>query len=92
VIILGDASHKIPPTARQGASQGFEDAFTLAASLPRIKPDHYSDNIFTAWKETRQQHIDRVIQLTPQLNNARLPQAGREKLAASSASVWRSGD
>jgi 2-polyprenyl-6-methoxyphenol hydroxylase-like FAD-dependent oxidoreductase len=35
VIILGDAAHAIPLTVGQGASQGFEDAFTLAALIPR---------------------------------------------------------
>lgn len=33
VIILGDAAHAIPPTAGQGASQAFEDAYSLALLL-----------------------------------------------------------
>jgi 2-polyprenyl-6-methoxyphenol hydroxylase-like FAD-dependent oxidoreductase len=87
VIILGDAAHAIPPTAGQGASQGFEDAFTLAAVLARS-----GSSALTVWKEMRQQRVDRVIELTLQLNNARLPQAEREKLAAEGKSVWQSGD
>ncbi|CAO2652181.1 Nn.00g004640.m01.CDS01 [Neocucurbitaria sp. VM-36] len=92
VIILGDAAHAIPPTAGQGASQGFEDAFTLAALLPRLTAKLPLDKALTEWKEMRQQRIDKVIKLTLQLNNARLPQAEREKLAAAGAPVWESGD
>jgi hypothetical protein len=40
----------------------------------------------------RQQRIDKVIKLTLQLNNARLPEAEREKLAAAGTEVWQSGD
>jgi 2-polyprenyl-6-methoxyphenol hydroxylase-like FAD-dependent oxidoreductase len=92
VIILGDAAHAIPPTAGQGASQGFEDAFTLAALLPCITPKLPLDKALTEWKEMRQQRIDKVIKLTLQLNNARLPEAEREKLAAAGTEVWQSGD
>ncbi|KAF1838456.1 FAD/NAD(P)-binding domain-containing protein [Decorospora gaudefroyi] len=92
VIILGDAAHAIPPTAGQGASQGFEDAFTLAALLPCITTKLPLDKALTEWKNMRQQRIDKVIKLTMQLNNARLPEAEREKLAASGADVWQSGD
>jgi 2-polyprenyl-6-methoxyphenol hydroxylase-like FAD-dependent oxidoreductase len=92
VIILGDAAHAIPPTAGQGASQGFEDAFTLATLLPRIAPKVPLDEALGRWQDMRQQRIDKVIKLTLQLNNARLPEAEREKLAASGESVWQSGD
>lgn len=92
VIILGDAAHAIPPTAGQGASQGFEDAFTLAALLPRVTSKLPLDKALTEWKDMRQQRIDKVIKLTLQLNNARLPEAEREKLAAAGAPVWESGD
>tara|TARA_R110002003_G_scaffold37_2_gene2132 strand:+ start:33131 stop:34360 length:1230 start_codon:yes stop_codon:yes gene_type:complete len=92
VIILGDAAHAIPPTAGQGASQGFEDAFTLAALLTRITSTLPLDMALTVWQSMRQQRVDKVIELTMQLNNARLPQAMREKLAAAGTSVWQSGD
>jgi len=91
VIILGDAAHAIPPTAGQGASQGFEDAFTLAALLPRITPQFPIDAATTEWKAMRQLRVDKVIALTLQLNNARLPQAERKMLAAS-GEVWQSGE
>jgi 2-polyprenyl-6-methoxyphenol hydroxylase-like FAD-dependent oxidoreductase len=92
VIILGDAAHAIPPTAGQGASQGFEDAFTLATLLSRITSKVPLDEALNRWQDMRQRRIDRVIKLTLQLNNARLPEAEREKLAASGDSVWQSGD
>jgi 2-polyprenyl-6-methoxyphenol hydroxylase-like FAD-dependent oxidoreductase len=92
VIILGDAAHAIPPTAGQGASQGFEDAFTLATLLPRVTAKLPLDEALTEWKNMRQERIDKVIKLTLQLNNARLPEAEREKLAAAGTEVWQSGD
>jgi 2-polyprenyl-6-methoxyphenol hydroxylase-like FAD-dependent oxidoreductase len=79
-------------TTTQGASQGFEDAFTLAALLPHITSTLPLDEVLTEWKDMRQQRIDKVIELTLQLNNARLPEAEREKLAAAGAPVWESGD
>ncbi|KAH7064234.1 hypothetical protein BKA63DRAFT_169123 [Paraphoma chrysanthemicola] len=92
VVILGDAAHAIPPTAGQGASQGFEDAFTLAALFSRITDKLPLDKALAAWQSMRQQRVDKVIELTMQLNNARLPQAMREKLEAEGTSVWQSGD
>jgi 2-polyprenyl-6-methoxyphenol hydroxylase-like FAD-dependent oxidoreductase len=92
VVILGDAAHAIPPTAGQGASQGFEDAFTLATILSHMPNKTKLQRALPAWKEMRQQRVDKVIELTQQLNNARLPQVEREKLAASGAAVWQSGD
>ncbi|KAH7075238.1 hypothetical protein FB567DRAFT_186477 [Paraphoma chrysanthemicola] len=92
VVILGDAAHAIPPTAGQGASQGFEDAFTLAALFPRITNKMPFDKALAVWQSMRQQRVDKVIELTMQLNNARLPQAMREKLEAEGTSVWQSGD
>lgn len=91
VIILGDAAHAIPPTAGQGASQGFEDAFTLAALLPFVNAKLPLDTALERWKEMRQVRVDKVIALTLQLNNARLPLAEREKLAATGEFVWQSG-
>jgi 2-polyprenyl-6-methoxyphenol hydroxylase-like FAD-dependent oxidoreductase len=92
VIILGDAAHAIPPIAGQGASQGFEDAFTLATLLPQISPKAPLDRALATWKDMRQHRVDRVIKLTIQLNNARLPQSEREKLIAAGELVWQSGD
>jgi 2-polyprenyl-6-methoxyphenol hydroxylase-like FAD-dependent oxidoreductase len=92
VIILGDAAHAIPPTAGQGAPQGFKDVHTLAALLPQIAPRLPLDKALMDWKAVRQTRVDKVIQLTLQLNNARLPQAERESLAAAGTSVRQSDD
>jgi 2-polyprenyl-6-methoxyphenol hydroxylase-like FAD-dependent oxidoreductase len=92
VIILGDAAHAIPPTAGQGASQGFEDAFTLATMLSSISEEVKLEAALPVWQDMRQQRVDKVIALTLQLNNARLPQVEREKLMAEGASVWQSGN
>lgn len=92
VVILGDAAHAIPPTAGQGASQGFEDAFTLATLLPEVLKEQRLRKGLAEWKEYRQQRVDKVIELTLQLNNARLPQAEREALEAAGKLVWQSGD
>ncbi|KAF2809442.1 FAD/NAD(P)-binding domain-containing protein, partial [Mytilinidion resinicola] len=91
VIILGDAAHAIPPTAGQGASQGFEDSFTLAALLPRLAANLPLDKALVYWKDMRQERVDKVIALTLQLNNTRLPQAEREKLEKE-GKAWQSGD
>lgn len=91
VIILGDAAHAIPPTAGQGASQGFEDAFTLAALLSGLAPSLPLDKALTTWQDMRQQRVDKVIQLTLQLNAVRLPQAERDALAAEGKLIWQTG-
>jgi 2-polyprenyl-6-methoxyphenol hydroxylase-like FAD-dependent oxidoreductase len=90
VIILGDAAHAIPPTAGQGASQGFEDSFTLATILTNISPDLPLDKAIDYWKNIRQERIDKVIALTLRLNNARLPEKEREQQAARGM-TWDSG-
>ncbi|KAK7191951.1 FAD/NAD(P)-binding domain-containing protein [Paraphaeosphaeria sporulosa] len=90
VIILGDAAHAIPPTAGQGASQGFEDVFTLAALLPHLSEKMPLNKAITYWKHMRQERVDKVIKLTLQLNNTRLPQAERKKLEA--GQTWVSGE
>lgn len=90
VIILGDAAHAIPPTAGQGASQAFEDAFTLAFLLSRLSPQIPLSAALEFWQTYRQERVDRVIALTQQLNNTRLPAAEREKLGR--GDIWRSGD
>ena len=90
VIIIGDAAHAIPPTTGQGASQGFEDGFTLAALLANVSAELPLEKSLRWWKEMREERIDRVIALTLLLNNARLPQVEREKLSPGQA--WQSGD
>lgn len=90
VVILGDAAHAIPPTAGQGASQGFEDAFTLAGLLGRLSEKVTLTGALKWWREMRQERVDKVIELTLQLNNTRLPQKEREVLMK--GQTWQSGD
>lgn len=84
VIILGDAAHAIPPTAGQGASQAFEDAFSLALLLSKLLSSQLATSDLAAalgiWQTYRQERIDRVIALTLKLNNTRLPKGERENL------------
>ncbi|MCJ1351303.1 MAG: hypothetical protein MMC33_001287 [Icmadophila ericetorum] len=92
VLILGDAAHAIPPTAGQGASQAFEDSHTLAALLARFWMGPWKSlpkGVLTVWQNLRQERVDKVIALTLRLNNARLPQAEREKLGENE--VWQNG-
>jgi 2-polyprenyl-6-methoxyphenol hydroxylase-like FAD-dependent oxidoreductase len=90
VIILGDAAHAIPPTAGQGASQAFEDTYTLAVLLSKLSTKIPLSEALKFWQTTRQERIDKVIALTLQLNNTRLPKAERERL--SKDNVWQSGE
>ena len=92
VLLLGDAAHAIPPTAGQGASQAFEDAFSLAlllshqSSSERETPDLTGTLAF--WQTYRQKRIERVVKLTLKLNNIRLPEAERKTL--DSGMIWSS--
>ena len=81
VVILGDAAHAVPPAAGQGASQAFEDAHTLAMLLERVSEKAGLQDTLRFWNEKRQKRIDEVVKLTLKINNMRLPQEQREKLA-----------
>lgn len=76
VVILGDAAHAIPPTTGQGASQAFEDVLSLALLLAKLKenPERLEwEDALRFWQTMRQDRIDRLVVLTRQLNNKRLP-------------------
>ncbi|KAI1327106.1 kynurenine 3-monooxygenase [Xylariaceae sp. FL0255] len=88
VVILGDAAHAIPPTTGQGASQAFEDAYTLAllvAEYGRHEGLQWGDAL-QYWQKIRQERIDSLLVLTKQLNNKRLPPDAQSKLAK--GEVW----
>lgn len=92
VLVLGDAAHAIPPTAGQGASQAFEDAFSLALLLSHQSSSQPEKSDLTAtlgfWQAYRQERIERVVKLTLKLNNTRLPKAERQML--DSGMIWNS--
>ena len=87
VIILGDAAHALPPSAGQRISQLFEDSLTLATFLSKGLLEQ--KGALKSWQHKRRERIDRVINLTRQLNNARLPQAERD--SAFRDAVWEDG-
>jgi 2-polyprenyl-6-methoxyphenol hydroxylase-like FAD-dependent oxidoreductase len=87
VIILGDAAHAIPPTAGQGANQAFEDSFSLAYLLKSLGPELELKKGLRAWQEYRQKRVDKVLDLTNQMNNIRLPEA--ERMILPKENVWR---
>ncbi|KAI4125436.1 MAG: hypothetical protein LQ338_004239 [Usnochroma carphineum] len=94
VLVLGDAAHAIPPTAGQGASQAFEDAFSLALLLSHLSSSQQQPETpglaaaLRFWETYRQERIDRVVNLTLKLNNTRLPLAEREML--DKGMIWSS--
>ncbi|MCJ1428139.1 hypothetical protein MMC29_006047 [Sticta canariensis] len=92
VLILGDAAHAIPPTAGQGASQAFEDAFSLAFVLSQQSSSQPETPDLAAalgfWQTYREARIKRVVKLTLKLNNTRLPKAEREAL--DEGMIWSS--
>ena len=92
VLLLGDAAHAIPPTAGQGASQAFEDAFSLALLLSHQSSSQVQTPDLTRslgfWQKYRQERIERVVKLTLKLTNKRLPKAERELLDR--GMIWNS--
>ncbi|KAH6654710.1 putative salicylate hydroxylase [Truncatella angustata] len=88
VVILGDAAHAIPPTTGNGASQAFEDAMSLALLLATLRSTsglRWDDGL-KFWQKMRQDRIDKLLSLTKQLNNKRLP-LEKQKLLAKDE-VW----
>ncbi|KAH7413462.1 kynurenine 3-monooxygenase [Cadophora sp. MPI-SDFR-AT-0126] len=80
VVILGDAAHAIPPTAGQGASQAFEDVFSLALLLSKIGGDVKWDAALEFWQKYRVERVKKVLALTMKLNQKRLPAEEKAKL------------
>ncbi|KAI9716678.1 MAG: hypothetical protein M1812_005216 [Candelaria pacifica] len=83
VIILGDAAHAIPPTAGQGVNQAFEDTYTLALLLAKVfkSPKVELKAALSFWQDFRLGRVDKVLGVTKQMNNKRLPKAEQEKIA-----------
>ena len=86
VIIMGDAAHAIPPTAGQGANQAFEDSYSLAFLLHSCSPEVDLRKGLKIWQNYRQARVDKVLQLTEQMNNIRLSEA--EKKLLPKEKVW----
>ena len=75
VVIVGDAAHGLPPTTGQGASQAFEDVYTLGLLIARLRaePSLGWQDALAFWQKMRQARINDLWLLTKQLNNKRLP-------------------
>lgn len=75
VVIVGDAAHGLPPTTGQGASQAFEDVYTLGLLISRLRaePRLGWKEALAFWQNMRQTRIKDLWLLTKQLNNKRLP-------------------
>jgi 2-polyprenyl-6-methoxyphenol hydroxylase-like FAD-dependent oxidoreductase len=87
VVIVGDAAHAIPPTAGQGANQAFEDAVSLAILLSEVGRSTELVHGLAVWQKYRQDRVDRVLELTHQMNNIRLTEEERKLLPPEM--VWR---
>ncbi|KAH6856077.1 hypothetical protein B0I37DRAFT_68005 [Chaetomium sp. MPI-CAGE-AT-0009] len=86
VIPVGDAAHAIPPTVGQGANQAVEDVCALAALLARLSPEVPLDAAARAWQGYRQARVQRILELTAQMNAKRLPEAEKAKLPP--GAIW----
>lgn len=86
VIILGDAAHAIPPTAGQGVNQAFEDVNALALLLSKLSSNVPLTEALKFWQDYRQKRIDKVLELTSQMNAKRLPPQEQAKLPP--GTIW----
>ena len=82
VVLVGDGAHAIPPTIGQGATQGLEDVFSFAMLLGRLPRGAAWGKALKWWQEMRQGRVDRVLNLTTRMNNARASKEERDKLPA----------
>ena len=87
VIIVGDAAHAIPPTAGQGVNQAFEDIEMLALLLSKLSPKAPLSKALNFWQTYRQERVDKVLDLTKQMNAKRLPPAEQAKLPP--GTIWK---
>ncbi|KAI0546148.1 kynurenine 3-monooxygenase [Xylaria curta] len=86
IILVGDAAHAIPPTVGQGANQAIEDVYALATLLSKLSQKVPLDKATTLWQSYRQERIERILELTHQMNAKRLPESEKSKLPP--GAIW----
>lgn len=86
IILVGDAAHAIPPTVGQGANQALEDVRALATLLSELSPEVPLDKAAALWQSYRQDRIERILDLTKQMNAKRLPESEKAKLPP--GAIW----
>jgi 2-polyprenyl-6-methoxyphenol hydroxylase-like FAD-dependent oxidoreductase len=87
VVLIGDAAHAIPPTTGQGANQAFEDAYSLAVLLNLLTSEITLSEGLKIWQNYRQVKVEKLLELTEQMNNLRLPEAEKKNLPKEK--VWQ---
>lgn len=85
----------MPPSAGQGANQGFEDAFALAILMSKMFSGGYSNENSDRWQEglrhwhaMRQSTIDRLLALAVEINERRKPGGMAENTVAFPGLHW----
>ncbi|KAK7746795.1 hypothetical protein SLS53_001983 [Cytospora paraplurivora] len=86
IILVGDAAHAIPPTVGQGANQAIEDVYTLALLLSKLSPEVPLDKGVALWQSYRQERVEKILDLTQQMNAKRLPESEKAKLPP--GAIW----
>lgn len=77
VVILGDAAHAIPPSAGQGANQGFEDSYSFGILMATLNDKVSWSDALTAWEAYRMERMDEVLRLTNRLLTIRMTKEER---------------
>ena|SRR5450432_2188080 len=80
IIPVGDSAHAIPPTAIEGVNQAFEDVYTLSILLDNLSANMDMEEALDFWQGMRQERVDKLNELTPTMNNQRLPTEQLAKL------------
>ncbi|KAI0817161.1 kynurenine 3-monooxygenase [Xylaria sp. FL0064] len=76
IILVGGAAHAIPPT----------DVYSLASLLSDLSPDVPLDKAAVLWQAYRQERIQKILDLTQQMNAKRLPES--EKVNLPPGAIW----
>ncbi|KAK1517772.1 uncharacterized protein CCOS01_12029 [Colletotrichum costaricense] len=75
VLLIGDATHGMPPTGGQGGATSFEDAETLAYTLAHIKAPLFNDSarpqVIQAWEDHRKDRVSKIVDFTTQNGDLR---------------------